>query len=300
MRLHLLSLPHTQVTSQYLSCAYTQKVLKFCKMMGKEHEIVLYAGDRCEAENVGELVTCVTEEERSAWFGDGFNTVTGNLRWDENEPYWRLYAKRAVPALFARARPKDLLLVTGGSCQKPISDALGTQLLPCEWAVGYKGIYADRCAFESAAWMHHVYGLRGIEEGRSFDAVIPNYFDPTDFLPARSREDLALEGREPYLLYLGRVTHRKGPQVAGMIAKRLGMKLVIAGPGAKQEGPGARVFGDWCEVPEGNVEYVGEVGKTRKAIARKATSLYSLDAVRPRFDAWFQQIATLWGAGWHA
>lgn len=179
--LHLLSLPHTQVTEQYLSCAYTQKVLKFCKMMGSRYEIILYAGEQSEAEAIKEHVVCVTEEERAGWFGDGFNTVTGPLRWDENEPYWRKYAERAVPALKERAKNKDLLLVIGGSCQKPISDAV-PELLPVEWGVGYEGIYSDRCAFESYAWMHHVYGLRQIRNGRAFDDVIPNYFDPADFL----------------------------------------------------------------------------------------------------------------------
>ncbi len=368
MRLHLLSLPHTQANSSYLSCAYTQKVVKFCAMMGERYEIILYAGDRSDVEHVKEIVPCVTEEERSGWFGDGFNTVTSNLKWDEREPYWTTYAKRAVPALFARAEPKDLLLVTGGSCQKPISDALGNQLLPCEWAVGYEGIYADRCAFESYAWMHHVYGLRKTVNGRAFDQVIPNYFDVRDFLPARP--DISCD---PYLLYLGRVTQRKGPHVAGMIAKRLGMRLIVAGPGAKQERSGAKIVGDWCEIEAGDVEYVGEVGKAdraellagaactllptfyiepfggvaiealmsgspvvasdwgaftetitpdlgrrfrtlkqgcqavteamtldRAAIARRAKELYSLEAVGPRFDGWFEQIGTLWGAGWDA
>jgi hypothetical protein len=40
-RLHVVGLPHTQTTSAFSSCAYTEKVRKFCKMMmdqGNEDE----------------------------------------------------------------------------------------------------------------------------------------------------------------------------------------------------------------------------------------------------------------------
>ncbi len=367
MKLHLLSLPHTQVTAEYLSCAYTQKVLKFCKMMGKDYEIILYGGDQSEAENVSELVECVKETERAGWFGKGFNTVTGPLKWDPSLPYWQAYAERAIPAIRKRAERRDLLLVIGGNCQKPITDQV-PELHPCEWGVGYEGIYTAQCAFESAAWMHHVYGLQKTVNGRAFDAVIPNFFDRADFQP------LTEPGRKrDTLLFLGRVTKRKGVEEAGVIAKRLGMKFVVAGPGATQCWPGDEILGDGCHIPAGDVEYVGEVGKERRAellanaaclmvptryiepfggvaveammsgcpvvatdwgaftetvtpdvgrrfrtiaqgveavreamtldraaIAEAAIGRYSLEAVRPQFKKWFEQIWTLWGEGFYA
>lgn len=36
VKLHLVALPHTQVSKDFITCAYTQKVLKFCKMMRDE------------------------------------------------------------------------------------------------------------------------------------------------------------------------------------------------------------------------------------------------------------------------
>lgn len=369
MRLHLLALPHTQVSEEYLSCAYTQKVAKFCKMMGADYEIVLYAGeDVSGTSGYAEHVVCVTEEERSGWFGAGFDTVRTPLKWEASEPYWRRFASRAIPALHDRAEKGDLLLLTT-STQKPIAAAV-PQLLPIEWAVGYEGIDTDFCAFESNAWMHHVYGLRGWRNGRAFDQVIPNFFDVDDFFPVDDL--LETEKPLPFLLYLGRVTQRKGPHIAGQIAKRLGAPLIVAGPGATQESKEAPVIGEGCEI-DGNVRYLGEVGKKvraellsraaaiivptiyvepfggvaaeamisgcpvvasdwgaftetvtptmgrrfrtlnqgvraveeaikldRRAIADEARGLYSLEAVRPKFKAWFDQLATLWGEGWYA
>ena len=41
MRMHLVSLPHTQVTHEYECCAYSQKVLKFAKILkGLGHTVI--------------------------------------------------------------------------------------------------------------------------------------------------------------------------------------------------------------------------------------------------------------------
>ena len=52
-----------------------------------------------------------------------------------------------------RATPEDLVLITGGWAQKPVADQL--PFLAVEWAVGYEGIFAPFCAFESC-WIRHL------------------------------------------------------------------------------------------------------------------------------------------------
>lgn len=63
MRFHVINLPHTQTTKDFINCAYTEKVRRFCNMMKSlDHTVYLYAGDQNEAE-VDELITCITEED---------------------------------------------------------------------------------------------------------------------------------------------------------------------------------------------------------------------------------------------
>jgi glycosyltransferase involved in cell wall biosynthesis len=251
-RLHLVGLPHTQTTSAYLSCAYTQKVVKFCRMMESRYQVVLYAGEQNEAP-CAEHVPLLSEQERAGWFGDGFDTVLTPLLWDSNQPYWKTMNDRAAAAIRERCEERDLLLLIAGWAQKPIADTV--PLLAVEWGVGYEGIFSDYCAFESYAWMHHIYGRQGWATGRFFDAVIPNFFDPDEFHLADRKGD--------YLLFIGRLVERKGPHVAAMVAEQLGMPLVVAGPGALENRPG------YLRAPEfeltGDIRYAGEAGVQERA-----------------------------------
>ncbi len=258
--LHLVSLPHTETTPDYVTCAYSMKVVKFCQMMqGRGRRIVLYGGEENTAP-CDEFVSLVSKEEREAWFGPwNLQALFPNLTWDAQHVSWRTMNTRAILEIGKRAEPHDLILLTAGSSQQLIAQAF-PHLMAVEWAVGYEGIYTDKCAFESQAWMHHIYGQRGIINGRWYDCVIPNFFDPTEFQTSDP---------SPYLLYLGRITARKGPHVAAAIAQQLGRILIVAGPGAtevsKLDGGGTRIVGEAVTVEGPHVHYVGAVGQAERA-----------------------------------
>jgi len=50
-----------------------------------------------------------------------------------------------------------------------------------ESGIGYDYTFTMFRVFESYNWMSYVYGLQKQQDGRNYDAVIPNYFDPDDF-----------------------------------------------------------------------------------------------------------------------
>jgi glycosyltransferase involved in cell wall biosynthesis len=248
-------LPNTQTTARFSSCAYTQKVRKFCRMMLAEgFAITLYGPEVSDVEGA-DHVTTVTEDERRNWFGDGFDTVLTPFNWDTREDYWKTSNVRAIKAIRERADDHDILCPVAGSCQEPVANAL--PVLTCaEWAVGYHGIFAKHRAFESSAWMHYIYGQRNIVNGHFYDRVIPNCFDPADFPRCGT-------GSGGYVMFLGRLVSRKGPHVALQIAQQLGKTLVVAGPGATDYGT------DYIISPEvylqGDVTYVGELGIEERA-----------------------------------
>lgn len=254
MRLHLVSLPHAHVSRDVTVCAFTTKLAKFLKMMGSRNwEIVLYGGDESEVGKYAELVPLYNSKEQKKWYGDMDANMLPIIAgaWDSRQPQFVTTNMRATKEIKKRYEPGDVILLTGGLAQKPITDVLSMpQYLSAEWAAGYSGWYLPFVCFESYAWRHHCYGVNGIHDGRWFDTVIPNFFDPDEW---------SLHSKEDYLVFVGRLIQRKGILVAAEIARELGKTLVIAGSGAESWSEGYLRTQDGC-VLEGDILYVGTVG----------------------------------------
>lgn len=267
-RLHVLAFPHTQTNAEYATCAYTQRVVKFCRMMhGCDREVILYSGEHNEAP-CDEHVVVVTDEQQAGWFAQhdendldrgGFK---GQEAWQPHAPWWSAFNAACVGAIRERMDATDLLCLSQGWSQKTVADAT-PEMIGAEIMVGYRGIidyprlspvYA---AFESQSHRAMVYGEKGWHDSpREADVVIPNSFDPDELLYGNP-------AGEPYLLFVGRVTVLKGLEYATRIADVLGMRLVVAGPGGTQV-PGMLIGegGSWpCE----SLEYVGAVGIEERA-----------------------------------
>lgn len=267
--LHVLALPHTTLTERDSTCAYSQKVKKFVTMMRRQDaRVVLYGPDLIECEP-SEHVVVHTEEDRERWgFGGGYDTARGPFEWDTAQPYWQETNARMIAALRERLerraqamRHRDIVcLVT--ATQHPVAEAVCgpgyNNPLAVEWAVGYEGWCSPFRAYESYAWMHHVYGLWGWRNGngKQFDRVIPNFFDPDEFTDPADKPD-------DYLLFIGRFIPNKGVAVAADIARRAGRRLLVAGPGVTEWSEGTI---SCPEVTiEGDVHYVGQVGYQERA-----------------------------------
>jgi len=256
--LHVCALPHTSLTEKDASCAYSMKCLKFVPMMQAQGcRVILYGPDEIECEP-DEHVVITTEADRLRWgYGgpNGYDT-TKPFEWDNRVSYWHEANTRTIDAMRSRVEPRDFICLAT-STQGVIADEIAgpnwNRPIVVEYGIGYEGV--DERSFhsyESYAWMHHVYGLRKIVNGRCFDQVIPNFFSASQFtVPENPSKD--------YLLYIGRVILRKGPHIAAEIAKRMGVPLYVAGPGAINVTEG-RIEGTDNVIIEGDVHYLGPVG----------------------------------------
>jgi glycosyltransferase involved in cell wall biosynthesis len=267
MRLHLVGLPYSKTTTDFVTCAFTNKVVSFARMMmAAGHEVYLYAADENDAPCT-ELIPILTDEERVEWFGEwNLAALPGAFSFDANYVGWRTFNARVVGAIAERAEPRDIICLSMGTAQRSVATA-NPSLLTVEYGVGYPGVFAQARAFESYAWAHHLAAkewAQPTDDARWFDAVIPGGFDPDHF---------HTDTKDDYLLFVGRLISRKGPHIAGEIAKRMGRRLLLAGPGCKAQGPGWVEAEDGTRI-EGDVEHIGPLNiKERADVMSRATTL---------------------------
>ena len=262
MTLHVLSFPHTSTTEEFVGCAYTSRVRRFCQMMtGGDRRVILYGSELNDAP-CDEHVVAVSEERRQQWFGahDENDLSRGGFDWNPQSPWWSEMNARIVGEMAGRLDQHDIICFSQGRSQQLVADAFPS-VIGAEIMVGYEGIMTDprpspiAAAYESHTHRHFVAGLQGWRFPREYDAVIPNQFDPDEF-PAGDGGD--------YLLFMGRLVGGKAPQVAGMVADALNMKLVVAGAGATAWGDGF-VESSEVRVEARDLEYVGTVGVEERA-----------------------------------
>lgn len=239
MRFHVISLPHTNSTADYPSCAFTQKVRRFCQMMTNlGHEVFLYSGEENDAPCT-EHISCISEKRRSEMVGSKHYTES-----DWSHPHWSGFLANVIGHMHERVQPKDFICLIGGYAQKPVADAFPAHL-SVEFGIGYAGTFAKFRVFESYAWMHMIYGAQSngnaaSADGQWFDAVIPNQVED-GLYPLGDGGD--------YALYMGRLIDRKGYRIAQEVCETKGVRLILAGPG-HQDGYG---------------EFVGEVDAQERA-----------------------------------
>lgn len=232
-RFHFLGLVHLPVSEKYMACAFTQKIVKLSKMLlNLGHEVFLYGAEGSDAPCTKFIQTHTLKDIRDAWgegdnrFEIGYDWKTKNFKHDFNTtrtPATLKYYANCVNEINKRKKDDDFLLLSMGTYQKPIDDAVGLYLT-CEPGIGYRGSYTRFRAFESAYLMNFTYGSeypRQSINGNYYHRVIPNYFDPKDFPFQEKKGD--------YFLYMGRIIQRKGVWTAIKATEAIGVKLKIAG-----------------------------------------------------------------------
>ena len=172
MRFHVVALPHTNTTKEFVNCAYTEKVRRFCKMMHQlGHTVYLYGAEFNEAE-CRQHIVCISEEDRVKSL-EGKHFTQGSF--DNNLPHWQNFLAKVKEEIGKKIKKKDFICLIAGSAQKPIADAF-PQHISVEFGVGYSGVFAKYKVFESYAWMHSIYSQfknAADADGFYFDEVIP-------------------------------------------------------------------------------------------------------------------------------
>jgi glycosyltransferase involved in cell wall biosynthesis len=236
-RLHFLGLPHVWSGPEHQCCAYTQKIWRGLKMFGQRGHTVLNYGNEGSTNPYGETIQILTEADRAKWFGAYDPQKLYHLEWDAAKDYWRAFNARCVAELVPRVQPGDLIMTLAGNCQvRPIGDCFpgsyhGTQrsVALIEWGIGYYGVLSRYRVFESHSHREWVMGKSGCTTEDNDTATIPNFFDPDDFGPVPPG-DLA-GNKEPYFLFVGRITPSKGWDIAVEVSRAVKTRLILAGHG---------------------------------------------------------------------
>ena len=222
MRFHILGLPHTVSSKEYNACAYTQKVVKFGKMMKALGHTIIHYGHEDSDLVCDEHVTVTTNKDLEIAYGD-YDWRKNFYKFDVNDHAYQTFYKNAIREVSKRKQKNDFILPFWGSGVRPVCDA-HPDLICVEPGIGYAGGHWARWKiFESYAIYHAYYGMSAVGSCKQdwYDAVIPNYFDPDDFTFNEKKED--------YFLFLGRVYEGKGVNVAVQTTEAIGAKLIIAG-----------------------------------------------------------------------
>lgn len=255
-RFHVLGLPHTVSNKDYVACAYTQKVVKFSKMMKARGHTVIHYGHEDSNLDCTEHVTVTTNKDLEIAYGN-YDWRKNFFKFNMGDYAYRKFFKNAISEIQKRKQPHDFLLPFWGAGVRPVCDA-HNDLIVVEPGIGYAdGHWARWKVFESYAIYHAYCGLKNVGSCRQdwYEVVIPNYFDLSEFNFSSTKQD--------YFLYLGRVYDGKGVNVAIQATELAGVKLVIAGQ--KEEG---------YKLPD-HVEYLGYADlETRKKLMAGAKASF--------------------------
>jgi glycosyltransferase involved in cell wall biosynthesis len=137
----------------------------------------------------------------------------------------KYFNRNAIQTIARHIEQKDFICIIGGTAQKPIADAFPDHI-SVEYGIGYSGTFANYKVFESNTWRSAVsaqFKNASTIDINFYDQVINGYYNVENFPLQTEKQD--------YYLYMGRMTKRKGVDIASQACEAAGVKLIMAGSG---------------------------------------------------------------------
>ena len=275
MRFHCLSIPHTWTHKDLICCAFSQKVLNFAKMMTELGHNVFHYGNQMSDVMCTENVVVTTREDMEITYGhkEGGIYYWKKEGFDHSSDYHinKEFNKNTITELRKRIQKDDFVLAFWGTGHQQIANAVAD--LPChvvEPGIGYPTTFSKYRVFESYAKLHLCKGQWDEAKTERYtvpnwtDEVIPNYFDPDDFLYSEDKED--------YLFFIGRIINTKGIEIAMRLANHFQIPLKVAGQGDFERDIGFKPYD--CVELLGTVDVEQRKELMSKAKAGVCASLY--------------------------
>lgn len=222
-RFHSLGLPHTVSSTEYNACAFTQKIVKFSKMMlPRGHEIIHYGHEKSDLLYT-EHITVTDDNVLKKAYGE-HNYKKKEIPFTETDYAHTTFTEKTIEEIKKRIKPNDFVLCWWGHGHRQIADEaekLGGIVV--EPGIGYPG----QCFSKWRAYESHC--IRNSKEGNDipqnwYSWVIPNYFDDNDFEYSKKKSD--------YFLFIGRINRCKGVHTIIEATRKANVKLKLSGQGS--------------------------------------------------------------------
>lgn len=229
MRLHLLGLPHTITSPRWSHCGFTGKTLRFAPMMRSVGYEVMHYGIQGAESGATTQVDVLTRAEWDELGGVEPGSAQVGAQADVNTPLYHAFNQKLIRLLHDRLEPRDVLCLPFGHAHTEAMTNFPVHR-KLETGIGYPVACPWFRVYESYAWMHFHLGKEAAQKhqesglGSDYQWVIPNYYDPADWLLGT--------GDGGYLLYFGRLNQDKGLDIVVEIAKaRPDLVIKICGQG---------------------------------------------------------------------